>query len=68
MYLSSKEQIENARKHINIIKDFINHNEKLNYIDENMTIKEFKEYLNNVDIKYLKVIEEINSIIKSKLK
>lgn len=66
MYKNIDKQVDTYKSYIKLIRGFIEHNENLNYINEDMTIKEFKEFLNNIDNKYLKIIEEIDSFIKSR--
>ena len=49
-------------KHIENIEDFINHNLKLGYFNENMTIKDLLVFTKNIKEQYIPMIEQIKNI------
>lgn len=49
-------------KYIENIEEFINHNLKLGYLNENMTIKDLLVFTKNIKEQYIPMVEQIENI------
>lgn len=54
----------NARKNLEMIKEFISHNTDLGYLNENMTIGQLNDYISKIKNNYLPMMEGLEKVLE----
>ena len=50
-----------TKQHVEDVEEFINHNLNIGYLNEEMTIKDLLQFINNIKKNYIPILEQIEN-------